>query len=160
MASHVSEMRDRLIAVDWRDRDDQTMPRVLLMREFLRRSSLWARELGAESWPFFDVAALVDPGVRAPEQTVTEVVDSIPPQQSTIAHTCRWSLHFAALLDTGRALPALPHPYTPLLRMYELGGGFLLDGTGFIQIDTGSIPMRQRDFWIDQPSKITLPEEM
>jgi hypothetical protein len=160
MTSHVSEMRDRLIAVDWRDRDDQTKPRVLLMREFLRRSSLWNRELGSDSWPFFDVASLIDPTVRAPEQTVAEVVGTIPPQQPIIAHTCRWSLHFAALVDARAALPALPHPYTPLLRMYELGGGFLLDGTGFIQIDTGSIPMRRPDFWIDQPSKITLPEEL
>ncbi|MBC3843629.1 hypothetical protein GXW82_35700 [Streptacidiphilus sp. 4-A2] len=130
------------------------------MREFLRRSSLWARELGADSWPFFDVAALIDPAVRAPEQAVTEVVAAIPEQQPVIARTCQWALHFAALADAGVALPDLPHPYAPLLHMYELGGGFLLDGTGFIEIDSGSIPMRRPDFWIDQPAKTALPEEL
>jgi hypothetical protein len=46
-------------------------------------------------------------------------------------------LHFAALLDAGIDLPqAPPLPFEPLLVMFERGGGFRVEGGGFIDVDT------------------------
>jgi hypothetical protein len=144
--SHVTELADRLTAIDW---DASTIEfavhrrsRVALMREYLRRAAWWAdRYKAADDWPFFDIAALVDQGVRADQAAVQQVNASLarPGPWPTVKDTCVWALHFAALLDAGVELPDLPHPFDPLIVVYERGGGFLPGNTGLLEIDLAGI---------------------
>lgn len=150
-ASFVSQLAGRLASVDWEGDWERSRSRVELMREFLRRSALWAGELGSEDWPFFDVAALVDPSVRADPQTVEQVAAGVSVHQPVVGDTCAWALHFAALRDADVGLPKLPDPFEPLIRMYERGGAFLLDGTGTVQVDAAAIPLATRDQRLGQP---------
>ncbi len=150
-ASFVSQLAGRLASVDWEGDWERSRSRVKLMREFLRRSAFWAGELGSADWPFFDVAALVDPSVRADPQTVEHVVAGASAHQPVVADTCAWALHFAALRDADVRLPELPDPFEPLVDMYERGGAFLLDGTGTVQVDAAAIPLATREQWLAQP---------
>lgn len=143
--SFVSQMAGRLRSVDWEGDWERSRSRVRLMQEFLRRSALWARELDSEDWPFFDVAALVEPSVRAESQTVERAVARAGAHQPVVGDTCAWALHFAALRDADVRLPELPDPFEPLVRMYERGGAFVLDGTGSAQVDAAALPLMTRD---------------
>ncbi|MFF1561867.1 hypothetical protein [Streptomyces sp. NPDC058279] len=99
----------------------------LLLREFLRRSALWARACGAEaSWPFFDIAEHVDADVRTPADVAAGVEDLVRQlAPASLRTVCRAAVRWAALRDA-RHGPAtrLPDPYEPLLLMFERGGGF------------------------------------
>ncbi|BCK67961.1 hypothetical protein Srufu_019140 [Streptomyces libani subsp. rufus] len=70
-------MLERLRAVDWSDDStafDHANSRALLMREYLRRSALWACAYGAEqSWPFFDIAEHVAAELETPPDVAAEV---------------------------------------------------------------------------------------
>jgi hypothetical protein len=138
-ASFVSRLAGRLEGVDWGGDWERARSRVRLMQEFLRRSALWAGELGGEGWPFFDVAALVDPAVRADPQTVGQVVAGASALQPVVGDTCAWALHFAALRDAEVRLPELPDPFEPLVVMYERGGGFSRHAGLFIQVDMADV---------------------
>jgi hypothetical protein len=142
---------DRIVAIDWSDNDEHTRERIKLMREYLRRSALWASRLDAQAWLFFNIAALIDPEVHAAEGLLEDVAEFVPSYPPVIADSCRWALRFATLQDTGIPLPALPDPFAPLIRFYELGGGFLQDGTGGLQIDAATIGIGHRDAWSQSP---------
>ncbi|MFI6847133.1 hypothetical protein OG535_20295 [Kitasatospora sp. NBC_00085] len=128
-----------------------------LMREFLRRSALWAQQLGSDAWPFFDVAALIDPSVRADSDVVERISRSCVQQQSAVQRSCEWALHFAALEEAGRVPFQLPNPFEPLVSLFENGGGFALDGTGMIDIDAdASMSKGKLDDWLrpaDTPTR-------
>ncbi|MFH9658963.1 hypothetical protein ACH4NF_14665 [Streptomyces sp. NPDC017248] len=149
--SFVSKLAGRLTSVDWVGDWERSRSRVRLMHEFLRRSALWAHALGSDDWPFFDVAALVEPSVRADELTVEQVVAGASALQPVVGDTCAWALHLAALRDADVRLPELPDPFEPLVRMYERGGAFLLDGTGFVQVDAAAVPLMTCDQRFAQP---------
>jgi hypothetical protein len=125
---------DRLVSVDWYGDWDvavsHTRSRALLMREYLRRAALWARELGAEpEWPFFDVTEFLAPGLRADARVEDELERFLAgkvPTPST-ARTCRGAVRWAALRQAADRLPDLPDPYEPLLLMYERGGGYSIE---------------------------------
>lgn len=135
MSDAATRLAERLTAVDWSDRLEQRRSQVLLMREYLRRAAWWSTELNADRWPFFDVAALVDPEVRAPRQVVEAVRAAVPDWVfPPVAQTCEWALHFAALGERVR-LSNLPHPFEPLILMFERGSTFTFDGTGCIEVD-------------------------
>jgi hypothetical protein len=56
----------RLLSVDWNSFCEKDRSHVALVREYLRRTALWAKCLEAtEAWPFFDVAGYIAPEVRA-----------------------------------------------------------------------------------------------
>ncbi|MEY9214292.1 hypothetical protein NI17_020535 [Thermobifida halotolerans] len=153
MSDPVEAVVDRLLAVDWTGRYDQRRSQAALMREYLRRSALWSKHLDAEGWPFFDIAAAVDPTVRADRATVDRLEAELPDWiYPTVRHTCVWALHFAELRRSGTELPDLPDPFEPLLLMYERGNGFTLDGTGFIEVDFLSFPRGSRsEHLTDEP---------
>lgn len=161
VTTHVSRLRDRLrnAPARWREIDgDPHRTRVALMQEFLRRSALWSRALDAPSWLFFDVAELIDPGVRAPEEELDRAF-----AESFVDLTFRRSgehaLHFEALRDARIGLPGLPHPFSPLTAMYELGGGFSFAHNGTVDVDgTGVVPMI-REHWVAMPQRIRVPGE-
>jgi hypothetical protein len=145
-----ARMAERLCAIDWTSHYDRTYSRLLLMREYLRRSALWAQEYGCtEGWPFFDLAACVDPSVRADPEAVGRLNDCLAeiPLWEVVKETCVWALHWAALTGSkGDQLPRLDDPFEPLVAMYERGGGFSLGGAGFIDIDAAGV---RRKTWQD-----------
>ncbi|MFG3532780.1 hypothetical protein ACGF8B_39645 [Streptomyces sp. NPDC047917] len=131
---------ERLRAIDWNDDSaayEHANSRALLMREYLRRAAGWARAYRAEeSWPFFDIAEHVTPGVRTPSDVATEleaVLTGLAP--SSLKKTCRGAVRWAVLRGAGGELPRdLPDdPYEPLLLMYERGGGYFVEE--FIDLD-------------------------
>ncbi|MBD0690754.1 hypothetical protein [Streptomyces sp. CBMA123] len=128
-------LADRLTKVDWDPAETDPRLRISLMKEFLRRSALWAHQLGSDRWPFFDVAVLIDPSVRADPDLVEQVSESCALQSTAVQQSCVGALHFAALQESGHVTLQLPDPFEPIVSLFENGGGFTLDGTGMIDID-------------------------
>ncbi|MFH8382017.1 hypothetical protein ACH4E7_13865 [Kitasatospora sp. NPDC018058] len=139
---------ERLRAVEWSDWDGalaHTRSRAALMREYLRRSALWADAFdAADLWPFFDIAQHIDPAVRADPDIATdlEAYLSGAVRRRTIRETCRGAVHWPTFRrETKVALPGLPDPYDPLLLLYERGGGFYVEE--HIDLDGISVPLGQ-----------------
>lgn len=141
MSTSAHELAERLSRVDWRENFDHTRSRVALMKEYFRRSALWAHHLNAKAWPFFDPAEIINPNVRASKETISMVTENEDLLQnfSLVKDTCIWALHFSALRDTGEELPVIPDMFSPLIIFYERGGGFGIDTTGLIQIDNAAM---------------------
>ncbi len=137
----VDALAARIHAIDWDGDPGRTRSRVALMREYLRRSALWTRALGAKGWPFHDIAQAAAPGVRAAPEVVAGVLESpvVAERYPLVGRSCVWALHLAAARDAGAALPGLPDPFEPLIRMYERGGGFSLSTTGTIDVGAASL---------------------
>ncbi len=92
-----------------------------LFQEYLRRMALWSQALNAEQWPFFDVAARINPTVRADALYIRQLSKSLFPNTFVWA-SAHWILHWAALDGRPEARAYdLPAPYSPLLRFYEYG---------------------------------------
>jgi hypothetical protein len=141
--THSETTLGRLLAVPWKDdiAFDHRSARMRLMREFLRRSAWWAQQFGApDTWPFYDIAELVAPGVASPEEMAARLEELIRTQVGWpgAALTCRAALHWAAVLDAGARPPAGEDPYEPLLLFFERGGTFTTEG-GFIEVGGGSV---------------------
>jgi hypothetical protein len=166
--STVDALRGRLLAVDWEfgldESREQTRARIALFREFLRRSAPYAAEAAAEPaaqpvpWPFFDVAARVDPEIRAGEDVLAEVSGKVPQYPATaVRNSCLFALHFAALHDAGRAPDRGRDPFAPLVYMFELGGAFGLDRSGLIQIGIATVGFDTATEWLDKAAPAHLP---
>ncbi|MFF1559957.1 hypothetical protein [Streptomyces sp. NPDC058279] len=138
-----------MVAIDWRAAGydfEHGASRARLMREYLRRAALWVAELrkdgprpffGAgdpDHWPFFDIAARVDPRVRA-EEAIAARLDAFLSEHASgflVGTVCRAALHWASLSDESLArYPHLPDPFEPLVLLLERGGGFSIEN-GFI----------------------------
>ncbi|MET8468980.1 hypothetical protein ABZY90_00720 [Streptomyces sp. NPDC006422] len=151
----------RLRAIDWDDWTasfDHSRSRALLMREYLRRSALWARHYGADNvWPFFDIAEHVDASVQLSPDVASDLDGllrgGIGPNsvERTVAGAVRWAeLRRQGCTD----LPDLPEPYEPLLLMYERGGGFYVDQA--IDLNGVSLPRWGLDTAIAAPPFLTM----
>jgi hypothetical protein len=143
----------RLNAVNWKDDAafDHRSARMRLMREFLRRSAWWAQRFGApESWPFYDIAEQVAPGVTVPADLCARLEELIRTQIGwpAAAVTCRAALHWAAVLDAGAWPDGGEDPYEPLLLFFERGGLFTTEG-GFIEVFGGSVRRRTWHEYLD-----------
>jgi hypothetical protein len=134
---------DRLLAVDWSGEGSlaHRRSRIKLMREYLRRSAVQARQLGVtDVWPFFDVAEYAARGTTVPADLAARLgeLTSGPARYPAVARSCWGALHWGAAMDAG-ALPAdADDPYEPLLLFFERGGGFYLE-EGFIDVEGGSV---------------------
>jgi hypothetical protein len=137
-----TDLASRVSRIDW---DAFIGERVrsgfLLMKEYLRRGALWARQLDATGrWPYFDVASLVSPALQVSpeaEARLDEAMTGAVPVP-LMKDTLHWALRFEVLRQTGVELP-LPDPYEPLLWMYDRGGSFVPE-KGFINIDAHLMP--------------------
>jgi hypothetical protein len=145
-----NEALRRLLAVDWAMcAAGGQESHVALMREYLRRAALWAKRLEAtDHWPFFDVARLIAPEVRAEPRIVERLEAALQPYSlwPTIKKTCVWYLHWQRLeLSRTEAVAGykLPEPFEPLIRFYERGGRFSTEH-GFINVDLVGIPAKVR----------------
>ncbi|MES0834648.1 hypothetical protein [Nocardiopsis tropica] len=144
--SECVETAARVGAIRWNTRPLRRRSQARLVQEYLRRSALWRLELGCGGWPFFDIAHLVDPGVRASEDVVAGATAALPDFATFyVRRTVEWALHFAALTDAGTPLPDLPDPFAPLLRVYERGDGVNYTPAGFIEVDGLSVPRGKAD---------------
>lgn len=145
MTVNLYSVAERLKQAPWSyPQYDHVYSRASLMTWYLRRSLQWASQLECEeNWPFFDIAACIDPNLELDEDLVHDVVASLPPtlpQLALIIRTIRWILKFETLLGGGLAdLTSLSHPFEPLILMYERGGAFSRDGAGFVEVDGVSI---------------------
>jgi hypothetical protein len=137
-------MLERLLAVDWSGDSafDHRGSRVALMREYLRRAAGWAQQLDAtDEWPFFDVAAHVDPTVRARPMLVERLERFMSANIGwpAVRKTCLAALHWSALCHSPAVrLTGLEDPIEPLIVMYERGGGFTTEH-GFIDVGLASV---------------------
>lgn len=158
MAVHVTSLADRLVAVEWGGPFRHTWSRVALMREYLRRAALWADAVDSTEWPFFDIAAGLDFAVGADDDAMLRAERDLDAKSvgGLVRRMAMAALHFAALRDTGTSLPDLPDPYEPLILMFERGGGFTLDGTGFIQVDMAGIPRGKREAHMSPEPRVSL----
>ena len=161
--THLTRTAARVKAFTWTYREDQADLRARLMAEFLRRSALWAQAYSAPTWPFPDLAAAVDPSVRAPSDVVADVLATVPEHPSVVRDVITKALHFAALQDaaapTGSALPDLPDPYAPLLALLERGDVFGVEGTGRIDVDARGIPRKNAEAWAAREPVVAVPGE-
>ncbi|RKS07426.1 hypothetical protein DFP74_3095 [Nocardiopsis sp. Huas11] len=136
-----TEIASRLRAIEWNDKPVSRKSQARLVQEYLRRSALWTGELRAQGWPFLDIAHRIDPDVRAPVEIVDGALAAFPSYATYyVRRTVEWSLHFAALKDAGKPLPALPDPFSPLLLVYERGDTINLTPTGSIEVAGLSVP--------------------
>ena len=145
-AAAAERMVDRLAAVkfDHEVAFARQSSRGRLVREFLRRTALWARELGAESgWPYSDLAGALEPEVDVePHQLARLEIDADTSDEFPIgpklgALIVRW----AALGDLPRqSFPHLDDPYEPLLVLFDRGGGCRKLG-GWIEMGYGEFPV-------------------
>ncbi|WP_141693612.1 hypothetical protein [Streptomyces sp. PTY087I2] len=138
--SAVRSLAQRFEIIEWSGDFSRTRSRVALMREFMRRSAIWARQINSREWPFYDVASHFASLDDIGEEVSAPLMKSVEMQHPVVRDTVKWSLNFAALRDSKIPLPDLPEPFAPLILMYERGGAFQLDGTGLIEIDAAAIP--------------------
>lgn len=118
--------------------DPEPRAMVRLMREHLHLMARWASALGCEdAWPFFDVAAKVQPEARASAAEVTTLEQHLRSLHlpNRVVNACIWALHW----DQVKALPAvasfaLPDPFEPLLAMFEQGGRFTTEH-GYVDVE-------------------------
>lgn len=137
-----SSVIERLCAVewdfDWGEVFGKTISRRLLMREYLRRSALWAQAYSAESaWPFYDITEFMDTEFRLPSDTSHELERFLRARLSTdVKVTCRGAVGLAGLRLHDPAIRAadLPDLYEPLIRLYERGGEFMVDNAGALDL--------------------------
>ena len=155
MGDKVTRLAERIMVIDWEGSFDHMRSRAYLMKEYLRRAAWWAKATEAPGFPFFDIAAAVDPSVRADPSIVGLVETRVKSrlQGLRVVRACEQALLFAALLDAGTALPEAPaEPYEPLLVMFERGGGFSTEGSGLIEVDSLGIRIgRLEDNLLEEP---------
>lgn len=133
---------ERLCAVkwerEWGDVFGKSISRRLLMREYLRRSALWAKKYSAENvWPFFDVTGYMDPEFRLSLSTAHKLEEFLRARMSEdVKATCRSAVRLAELRlhDSAIETADLPDLYEPLVRLYERGGEFMTDNSGALDL--------------------------
>ena len=144
-AETTNETFRRLMGLSWEGAPDPRMM-VRLMREHLRLLARWASALGCEdAWPFFDIAAKVQPEVRASTAEVTTLEQHLRSLHlpNRVVNACMWALHW----DQVKALPeaarfALPDPFEPLLAMFEQGGRFTTEH-GYVDVEGAAFRLGQ-----------------
>jgi hypothetical protein len=134
----------RLGAVDWQRHGHRTWSKGKLMSEYLRRAARWAEAYGCDTRvPFFDIAACVDPGVRADQDVLADLIRTVEAGGWDVEHVTPFILHWAALRPgLGDELPdGLEDPFEPLILLFERDGGFHTEN-GWVELEYASVPLR------------------
>ncbi|MEV4877209.1 hypothetical protein [Streptomyces cyaneofuscatus] len=123
---------------DWDDAYAHVLSRQLLMREYLRRSALWAKVYSAEKvWPFFDITNYAAPKLQLPQDLSQELDEFLRSRLiGAVKTTCAGAVRLAELKahDSAAETAGLPDLYEPLLVMYERGGDFMRDNSGALDL--------------------------
>ena len=135
----VHAMAERVSAIDWERRGDKTWSKAALLKEYFRRAARWAaaRDCDAPT-PFYDIAACVDPSVRADPAVVDDVLTKVQAGGRNVARIVPYILHWAAL--RAAAGNELEDPFEPLLLLFERGGGFHIEN-GAVNLEWKSVRM-------------------
>jgi hypothetical protein len=132
----------RLQQVRFEESLDHNGSRLALMREYLRRSAMWAQALGClDRWPFFDIAVAADPSAKLDDESVEAVLAGLEGRglRPIDERVIPYMLNFTTLRDWPQGLP---DPFEPLLMVYERGGSFGRE-SGLILIGHGDgVPAR------------------
>lgn len=123
-----------ITSMDWRPtggNDAHSPSRLELMREHLRRVTLWEGHCTRPtSWPHANLPRAFDPSVPLPEEIHEELVEYFE-GKSLFGHIEMLSkhiIHWAVVMErTQRPLPPLPDPYLPLLTLFKRGGEFPIE---------------------------------
>ncbi|MET8626170.1 hypothetical protein ABZW30_20850 [Kitasatospora sp. NPDC004669] len=143
----VQSMVDRLKAINWKspgEAIERGYSRAALMEEYFRRAALWLNAYGEpQMWPFFDLAEIVDPSVRADPAVIADIQGFIDEAScsSYAMDSGAAAVQWAALTSApGVQLRPLPDPFEPLLRLYERGGSSFRFTNGFIDFGMIMVP--------------------
>lgn len=134
----------RLENADWGDNYERTGSRIRLMKEYLRRAALWAQALDCSNrWPFFDIAAYVDPSAHLDDEYFNQVKYRLGGAGATYTtvYIIRFMLNFTVLEVRP---PGLPDPFEPLLRVFERGGS--INRTHGIELGLGAMHPRWENY--------------
>ncbi|QYO63430.1 hypothetical protein [Leptolyngbya sp. 7M] len=154
-------MYHRILAIDWRRKTCTDSDFYIdLMAEYLRRSALWAKVLAPSHpiRPFSDIAASVDPTIRADSDLVKALLDYLNqfPVNATEKRVCEQALHWAVIDNMPQVKQfALPDPYEPLLVLFEQGGTFRTEH-GWIDVAGGGFQMRNWHDYAEKPPFVEL----
>ncbi|MEV6597689.1 hypothetical protein AB0M36_12570 [Actinoplanes sp. NPDC051346] len=150
----VLAMAARLSAIDYARHGDKAWSKAALLKEYCRRIAHWAAAYGCETrGPFFDLALCIDPGVRADQEVVDRVIETVRSGASNaITQVAPFILHWAALRATPGidVPPDLDDPFEPLILLFERDGGFHIE-KGSVELEYLSMPMRIWRNFADRP---------
>lgn len=153
----------RIKAIKWELNDSRTASHIALLKEYLRRASLWATALGCtDKWPFFDVAAQIKSSLRSNEAKIEEVECHLAPLpiSRTIRRFCEWFVHWSVVKNSPEITRiALPDPYEPLILLYERGGDFYREHV-FLCFSVGCFPIGKLSDHYSLSPHILLDEEV
>jgi guanosine-3',5'-bis(diphosphate) 3'-pyrophosphohydrolase len=142
--AHQQEVLRRLVNADWAGsaESEHRIGRAHAMQEYLRRMAHWcfALEVTAE-WPFLDLAERLDSSVYADDALSAELNEMLSELAlwPTVRKSTHYALRWAALKDAGvQGVTEFEDPFEELIRVYELGGGFALEGS-FIDLGESSV---------------------
>ncbi|MEU9047090.1 hypothetical protein AB0D63_36400 [Kitasatospora sp. NPDC048343] len=140
-------MVDRLKAINWKspgEAYEKAYSRAALMEEYFRRAALWLDAYGEpRRWPFFDLAEIVNPAIRADPAVIADIEDFIDDAcgSSYAMDGGAAAVQWVALTSApGVQLPPLPDPFEPLLRLFERGGAGFSIANGFIDFILIMVP--------------------
>jgi hypothetical protein len=139
----VQAMTARLSAIDWARHGDKSWSKASLLREYFRRVARWSIAYGCDARvPFFDLAACVNPNVRASQDALDCLPKHVSTPSGTVDRIRQYLLHWAAVRATlGDELPAgLEEPFEPLIMLFERGGGIHTEN-GEVNIEWVSVRM-------------------
>lgn len=114
---------------------------VELMREFLRREALWAKQIGLDfKLPFADLAGLICPKVSESEFHRDEILEfsSSLAETKCLSNAMKWVL----LREKSPNVLAgfhLPAPYDPLLTLLARGGCFSQEHGVFVSVGESGV---------------------
>lgn len=135
----VPAMAARLSAIDWAPRGDRTWSKAALLKEYFRRAARWnaAYDCGSPV-PFYDIAACVDPRIRADQNVVDDVLARVAAGGRNVARIAPFILNWAALPASPDS--ELEDPFEPLVLLFERGGGFHTEN-GQVNLEWKSVRM-------------------
>lgn len=130
---------ERVLFIDWTPVDCRLRSGAKLVREYLRRASLWASVLNVgDEWAFFDIARTVDSSINIATDAarlIQERLESCGMNPYYVQKVCVWHLEWIEADVRGLVgCFGLPTPYEPLIRMFERGQTLYLD-KGFITVN-------------------------
>jgi hypothetical protein len=159
--ANVMSMYQRILAIDWQKNCLDSDFHVKLMAEYLRRSALWRNALqpSQTAQPLrFDIAACIDPTVRADSDLVEALLDHLNqfPISLVVKQVCEQALHWAAIRDTAQVQQfSLPDPYEPLLLLLEHNGIFSTEH-GWIDVAGAGFQIRNWRDYAEKPPFVEL----
>lgn len=142
----VTDEVNRIVSIHWARDQSHSRIGAQLVREFLRRSALWAMAHGATfEWAFCDVAEQLHielPYFDNVEQRIRESLSHSQIASSEVLRVCllhiKWTAAEAIGLIEGNRVA---NPYELLIRLFELGMTFEIE-KGFISVcGIGGIPI-------------------